>query len=124
MSACTVELWWLWSTRQQCKERRHPSPPTCLPNQRTEFNLKFEPDVNNGARKRNRGRRITWFNPPYSVNVSTNIGAKFLRIIDTCFPPAHILHKIINRNTIKVSYRCMPNMKEVIGRHNSKIAKK
>ena len=28
-----------------------------------EFNLKFEPDVNNGAKKRNRGRKITWFNP-------------------------------------------------------------
>ena len=87
-----------------------------------QFNLKFEPDVNNGAKKRNRGRNITWFNPPFSANVSTNIGAKFLTIIDNCFPPSHILHKIINRNTIKVSYRCMPNMKRVIGKHNSKIS--
>ena len=87
------------------------------------FTLKFEPDVIPGAKKRNRGRNITWFNPPFSANVSTNIGAKFLRIIDTCFPKAHILHKIINRNTIKVSYRCMPNMKQVLGKQNSKISK-
>ena len=85
-----------------------------------QYDLKFEPDANSGAKKRNRGRNITWFNPPFSASVSTNIGAKFLRIIDTCFPPTHILHKIINRNTVKVSYRCMPNMKQTIAKHNSR----
>ena len=75
-----------------------------------------------GSKKRSRGRKITWFNPPFSANVSTNIGAKFLRIIDTCFPPTHMLHKIINRNTIKVSYRCMTNMNKILSKHNSKIA--
>jgi hypothetical protein len=34
-----------------------------------------------------------------------------------------IKKKIINRNTVKVSYRCMPNMGQVIARHNSKVAK-
>ena len=57
-----------------------------------------------------------------SLNVSTNIGAKFLRIIDTCFPKEHTLNKIINRNTIKVSYRCMPNMGHFLSKHHSKIA--
>ena len=33
-------------------------------------------------RKRARKRHITWFNPPYSLNVKTNVGAKFLKIID------------------------------------------
>ena len=88
------------------------------------FNLKFEPGVGNETKKRKSGRKNTWFNPPFSANVSTNIGAKFLRLIDTCFPPGHILHKIINRNTVKVSYRCMPNMKTILGRQNSKIANK
>jgi hypothetical protein len=73
------------------------------------FDLKFEPDATSGPKKRTRGRKITWFNPPFSANVSTNIGAKFLRIIDICFP-SHMLHKIINRNTVEVSYRCMTNM--------------
>ena len=49
--------------------------------------LKFEPPANPGRSKRNRGRQILYFNPPYSDNVATNIGAKFLQIIDTCFPP-------------------------------------
>ena len=87
-----------------------------------DFELKFEPDVTPGTQKRNRGRRITWFNPPFSANVSTNIGGQFLRIIDICFPKTHILNKIINRNTVKVSYRCMPNMKQILGRHNSKVS--
>ena len=86
--------------------------------------LKFENEVNRGGQnRRKRSRNITWFNPPYSMNVSTCIGAKFLRIIDTCFPPSHVLHKIINRNTIKVSYRCMPNVNQLLSRHNAKITK-
>ena len=40
------------------------------------------------------------------------------------FPPSHPLSKIINRNKVKVSYRCMPNMGQVIAKHNSKIARK
>ena len=86
------------------------------------FNLKYEPVGEKGDKKRIRGRKVIYFNPPFSANVSTNIGAKFLRIVDSCIPPGHILRKIINRNSIKVSYRCMPNMKKALGKHNSKIS--
>ena len=37
-------------------------------------------------------------------------------------PPGHSLHKILNRNTVKLSYRTMPNMKQVLSMHNSKVA--
>ena len=63
--------------------------------------LKFEPPTNPSSSKRNRGRKVMYFNPPYSANVDTKIGAKFLQIIDTCFPPNNPLHKIFNRNTVK-----------------------
>ena len=36
--------------------------------------------------RRNRNRKIIWFNPPYIVNVKTNIGRIFLRLIDKHFP--------------------------------------
>ena len=52
--------------------------------------------------KRSRNRDVIWFNPPYSANVATNIGYKFLRTIDECFPKDHPLHKIFNRNTLKL----------------------
>ena len=56
--------------------------------------------------KRNRVRRITWFNPPYSKNTITRVGQKFLKLIDKHFPVGSKLHvhKVFNRSTIKVSY--------------------
>ena len=42
-------------------------------------------------------------------------------LIDKHFPPGHPLHSVINRSTVKVGYRCLPNMGASIARHNSKI---
>ena len=65
-----------------------------------------------------------WFNTPYSVNVATNIAREFLNIVDICFPKDHPLRSICNRNTMKVSYRTMPNLSQIISRHNTKILDK
>ena len=72
-------------------------------------------------KQRNRKRQIIWFNPPYSVNVKTNVGKLFMRLIDKHFPSHHKFHKLFNRNNVKLSYSCMPSMKNVIQKHNSKI---
>ena len=37
---------------------------------------------------------ITWFNTPYTKNVATRIGQKFLRLIDRHFPVGSKLHNI------------------------------
>ena len=71
--------------------------------------------------KRPRKRNITWYNPPYSANVATNIGKTFLALIDKCFPKGHTLNKILNRNTIKLSYSCLPNVERAIQNHNNKL---
>ena len=34
---------------------------------------------------------ITWYNPPWNCNVKTNLGKKFLHIVDKCFPKNHPL---------------------------------
>jgi len=73
------------------------------------------------ARKRDRSRKITWFNPPYSQNVSTNVGEKFLNLIDRHFPKGSRLHKVFNRGTVKVSYSCMPNVASIINEHNTRV---
>ena len=57
------------------------------------------------------------------MHVATNVAREFLQLIDKHFPPSHPLHSICNRSTIKVSYRCLPNMGSVIARHNSKVLK-
>ena len=49
---------------------------------------------------------------------------EFLNLLDTCFPPTNKLHKILNRNTVKISYKCMPNMKQIISKHNKTILSK
>ena len=88
------------------------------------FELKYNAvGVEGRGKRKNRPRKITWFNPPFSMNVATNVGKKFLSIIRECFPSSSPLHKIINKNTVKISYRCMPNMKTIISRHNSKVAR-
>ena len=71
--------------------------------------------------KNTRTRKITWFNPPFSMNVATNIGKNFFSLLNECFPKTSKLHKIINKNTIKLSYSCMANMKQKIDNHNRKI---
>ncbi|KAL9988996.1 hypothetical protein ACROYT_G003499 [Oculina patagonica] len=74
--------------------------------------------------RRKRTRNITWFNPPFDSNVKTNLGRKFLQIVDKCFPKNHPLHKIFNRHTLKLSYSCMPNMKSIISSHNKHVLSK
>ena len=89
------------------------------------FNHKLEyiPHVAQQPR-RNRARNIIWFNPPFSKNVKTNIARSFLKLEDTHFPIGNKLHKIFNRNTVKVSYSCMSNVKSIITSHNTRIIRK
>ena len=70
--------------------------------------------------KRVRSRKVTWYNPPWDGNVKGNFGKKFLLLIDKHFPPDHALSKILNRNTLKLSYSTMPNMKRIISAINRK----
>ena len=67
-----------------------------------DYELKYAERPN--RKKRNRQRNIIWFNPPFSKSVSTNIAARFLRLLDKHFPTRNKLHKIFNRNTVKVIY--------------------
>lgn len=66
-------------------------------------------------------KKITWYNPPYSSKVRTNAVKCFMALIDKHFPKSDKLHKIINKNTVKISYSCMPNFKQAILSHNKKI---
>ena len=70
-------------------------------------NLSYDesPSQTPHPRKR-RQTNIIWYNPPYSNNVETNVGKCFLSRIDQHFPKSNPLHKIFNRNTLKLSYSC------------------
>ena len=73
--------------------------------------------------KCNRKRKITFFNPPFCQSVRTNIGKKFLNLIDKHFKNNDKMRKMINRNNCKVSYCCMANVKTIISGHNKKTLK-
>ena len=72
---------------------------------------------------RTRKRNVIFFNPPFNAAVSTNIGREFLKLIDKHFPAHNPYHKIFNRNTIKLSYSCSPNMKSIISNQNKHLLK-
>ena len=78
--------------------------------------LEYHTSTSNNSKRHK--RNITWYNPPYSKHVSANIGKKFIKIIDEVFTKKHPLHQIFNKNTLKISYSCMPNMKQIIQKHN------
>jgi len=82
------------------------------------FTLQYEkqPKHCNKVKRRN----IIWFNQPYSKHVATNIGRQFLNITAKVFYPKHTLRKIFNRNTLKLSYSCMPNIMGKINRENKR----
>ena len=55
------------------------------------------------------------------MDVKTNIAKVFLSLIDKHFPKKHKLHRIFNRNNVKISYSCMPNIEIMIKSHNKQI---
>ena len=42
--------------------------------------------------------------------------------MDKHFPPGNPLNKIFNRNSVKMSYRCTPNLSRKMSAHNSNIS--
>ena len=83
------------------------------------YNLSYNESRNEKQQSRkNRPRNILWYNPPFSKNVKTNVGKCFLSLIDQHFPKSHPFQRIFNRNTLKLSCSCMPNVKTIISNHN------
>ena len=55
------------------------------------------------------------------VERSTNDGKILMTLADRHFSRQHNNYKLFNRNNIKLSYSFVPNMNNVIRKHNSKI---
>ena len=81
------------------------------------YNMNYNPQDETSKKKR-RSRHILWFNPPYTRRLNMDFGRQFLRLLDDCFPPDHQLRPIFNRQTVKLSYSCMPSLAVQIARAN------
>ena len=73
-------------------------------------------------KKRNRNRKVIYFNPPFCKSVKTEVGKIFLSLLDKHFHRNHRYRKIFNRNTVKMSYSCVDNMESLIKQHNRKVS--
>ena len=85
------------------------------------FSTKSSYSKTNTEKAKNRPRKIIWFNPPFNKNVKTNVGKHFMHLLEKHFPKHHKYAKLFNKNNVKISYSCMPNMSQVISRHNKTI---
>ena len=92
------------SSDKECFDKAKSTYQDALNKSGYKYNLSFKETAPDAPKaRRNRQRNITWFNPPYSQNVETRVGKCFLSLIDQHFPKSNPLHKIFNRNTLKVS---------------------
>ena len=109
------------SSNEQAFSQAKPLYRAALAKSGYSYELNFKPTNPTTTNKSKRARNITWYNPPFDLGVSTNIGQEFLKILRTCFPQSHPLGKLFNKNTVKISYSCMPNIKNIIDGQNKKI---
>ena len=111
------------SSDEEAFNKAAPTYQAALDKSGHAYKLRFNPKNNREKPRRIRKRTITWYNPPFDIRVETNLGKKFLRIVCECFPKGHALRPIFNRNTLKLSYSCMPNVKCTIDAHNKRLLK-
>ena len=81
------------------------------------YEIMFKSEGEENKRSRKRKRKVIWFNPPYCKSVRTNIGKKILQIIKKYFGHNSKFKKYLNKNNIKLSYSCLPNIETVINNH-------
>jgi hypothetical protein len=108
-------------SNEEVFHRAKPPYQKALNDNGYEYDLHYIPSPTQTESKRSRKRNVIWYNPPFDQSVKTNIGKEFLTIITKCFPPTNKLHKIFNKNTVKLSYSCMPSVKSIIEGHNRRI---
>ena len=63
--------------------------------------IQYTEDSNSQSKRpQSRRREVLWFNPPWNAAVSTNVAARFLRLIDKHFDKLSPFHKHFNRKMV------------------------
>ena len=52
------------------------------------------------------------------MQVVSELGCEFFELLKRNFSVTNPLNKIINKNNIKLSYSCMPNVNSIINKYN------
>ena len=73
--------------------------------------LTYQKSISNKNKDtKRRKRKIIWT----ESTESTKVRNQFLKLINKHFPRYHKFYKLFNKNKVKVSYSCLPNMKNII----------
>ena len=116
------------SSNQQLFDSVKPEYEVALKKVEYQASLEYiEPKVDhieNNTNKLQRKRKIIWFNQACDKSVTADVGRRFLNLVEKHFPKEHNLHKIFNRNTLKVCYSCSQKMTQIINSHNELDRKK
>ena len=117
----TVEdrLSMLSSTKEIFEEVKGPYQQA-LKDSGHDHQLKFNENVGKN-KKKSRHRKVIWFNPPWSKSLKTPVGKIFLSLLEKHFPKGSPLYRFYNKQTIKISYSTVRNLKAHITSHNRKI---
>jgi len=83
--------------------------------------LTLKPTHTTSRPKRGGRQNITWYNPPFSESITSNLGKQCFKILDEEIPRDHKLYKIFNKNNIKLSYSCCRSLNNIINSHNKKL---
>ena len=94
-----------------------------LPSKKKIYQMILTKKIRCTVKKKNRKRKILWFNPSFCILASINIGNFFYLLIDKHFKHNDMLHKIFNRKTLKSSYFCTKNIFQIINYHTKEISK-
>ena len=68
--------------------------------------------------KKQRKCKIVWFNLPYSADANTNTDKIFSHLLKKHFGKKNNLHKIFNKNNVKISYSCISNIPPIMAGYN------
>ena len=72
-------------------------------------------------KKRTRRRNIIYYHPPFCRSVKTKFGKRFRNLVKKHFTTDNKFYKIFNKNTVKISYSCLPNVGSIISSHNKRL---
>ena len=110
------------SSSQEIFNQAKPFYETCLrASGYKNCSLEYQDESVDKRRRRTRKRNIIWYNPPWNTSVETDIGKKFFELLERHFPERHRYRKIINRNSVKLSYACTENLKAIILKKNRNL---
>ena len=87
---------------------------------RYRYTLHYEPPTTD-KRKKQTTEHHTLVQPPIQQKHQHQYRTQFLALVDKHVPKDYKLRKIFNHNTIKISYSCMNNTKQIIDNHNKRI---